>query len=218
LGGEGGEVVEGEDPILAGESAEVAEGGGDGGEGRRAGIDEGSEDAGGEGFAGAGRSLEDEDGEGAIGAEGGEEPGEAAEPIGAGGKIEKGAESFEGAGGRGGGGRGNGAGGAGGLEESVGAGGGGPASGRDFDKLTLGIGEVEEDLGGRDAVGITASDAMPDGEALVLVFVVGLGFEVIEDRVESAGAREGVVLGVELMEEPLAVGAGADGEDVETVK
>jgi hypothetical protein len=126
------------------------------------------------------------------------------------------------------------------LEESVGAGGGGPASGRDFDKLTLGIGEVEEDLGGHDAGmagaggwrtgagnsvglvwqdgGITASDAMPDGEALVLVFVVGLGFEVIEDGVEGAGAREGVVLGVEFMEEPLAVGAGADGEDVETVE
>jgi hypothetical protein len=131
------------------------------------------------------------------------------------------------------------------LKESAGAGGGGPASGRDFDKLTLGIGEVEEDLGGHDAgmagaggwrlgaggrgpgagnsvglvrqdSGITASDAMPDGEALVLVFVVGLGFEVIEERVEGAGAREGIVLGVEFMEEPLAVGAGADGEDVET--
>lgn len=103
------------------------------------------------------------------------------------------------------------------MKESAGAGGGGPASGRDFNKLTLGIGEVEEDLVGHDA-GATASDAMPDGEALVLVFVVGLGFEVIEDGVESAGARERVVLGVELMEEPLAVGAGADGEDVETVK
>jgi hypothetical protein len=104
------------------------------------------------------------------------------------------------------------------LKESVGAGGGGPAGGGDFDKLTLGIGEVEEDLGGHDAGGITASDAMPDGEALVLVFVVGLGFEVVEESVEGAGAREGVVLGVEFMEEPLAVGAGADGEDVETVE
>jgi hypothetical protein len=103
------------------------------------------------------------------------------------------------------------------LEESAGAGGGGPASGRDFDKLTFGIGEVEEDLVGHDA-GATASDATPDGEALVLVFVVGLGFEVIEDRVESAGARERVVLGVEFMEEPLAVGAGADGEGVETLE
>jgi len=126
------------------------------------------------------------------------------------------------------------------LEESAGAGGGGPASGRDFDKLTFGIGEVEEDLGGHDAgmagaggwgpgagnsVGlvwqdgtITASDATPDGEALVLVFVVGLGFEVIEDRVESAGARERIVLGVEFMEEPFPVGAGADGEGVETLE
>jgi hypothetical protein len=51
---------------------------------------------------------------------------------------------------------------------------------------------------------------------LVLAAVVGLGFEVIEDGEEGAGGREGVVLGVELMEEPLAVGAGADGEDVET--
>ena len=207
-------MVEGENPVLAGESAEVAEGGGDGGEGRRAGIDEGSEDAGGEGFAGAGRSLEDEDGEGAIGAEGGEEPGEAAEPIGAGGKIETGAESFEGAGDRGGGGRGNGEGGAGGLEESAGAGGGGPASGRDFDKLAFGIGEVEEDLGGQEAAA-TGSDATPDGEALVLAVVVGLRFQVIEDGVEGAGGWQRVVKGEEFMEEPVAVGGGADGEDVE---
>ena len=126
------------------------------------------------------------------------------------------------------------------MKESAGADGDVPARGRDFDELTLGIGEVEEDLGGHDAgmagaggwrtgagdsVGlvwqdgaITASDAMPDGEALVLVFVVGLGFEVIEDGVEGAGARERVVLGVEFMEEPLAVGAGADGEGVETLE
>jgi hypothetical protein len=216
LWGEGGEMVEGENPVVAGESAEVAGGGGDGGEGRIAGIEDGTEDAGGEGFAGAGGALEDEDGEGAIGAEGGEEPGEAAEPIGAGGKIETGAESFEGAGGWSGGGRGKGAGGAGGLEESAGAGGGLPASGRDFDKLALGIGEVEEDLVGHDAA-TTASDATPDGEALVLLVAVGLGFEVIEDGVEGAGARERIVLDEEFMEEPLAVGAGADGEDVETL-
>jgi hypothetical protein len=46
--------------------------------------------------------------------------------------------------------------------------------------------------------------------------VVGLGFQVIEDRVESVGAGQRVELGVEFVEEPLAVGAGADGEDVES--
>jgi hypothetical protein len=102
------------------------------------------------------------------------------------------------------------------LEERAGAGGGLPASGRDFDKLTFGIGEVEEDLVGQDA-GTATSDATPDGEVLALVVVVGLGFEMIEDGVEGAGGRERVVLGVKLMEEPLAVGAGADGEDVETL-
>jgi len=101
------------------------------------------------------------------------------------------------------------------LEESADPGGGLPAGGRDFDKLAFGVGEVEEDLVGHPAA-TTASDATPDGKVLVLVVVVGLGFEVIEDSVESAGGREGVVLGEEFMEEPLAVGAGADGEDVES--
>jgi hypothetical protein len=214
--GEVGEVIEGKNPIVAGDSEEVAYGGGDGGEGHSAGIDEGAEDAGGEGFAGAGGAVEDEDGERAIGAEGGEEPGEAAEPAGAGGKVETGAEGFEGVGiGRGGGWRGKGESGAGGLEESIGSGGDLPTSGRDFDKLALGIGEVEEDLR-RDDAATTASNAAPDGEVLVLGVVVGLGFEVIEDGVEGTGGGEGVVLDVELMEEPLAIGAGADGEDVES--
>ena len=102
------------------------------------------------------------------------------------------------------------------MEESTGAGGGLPASRRDFDKLAFGIGEVEEDLGGEDAA-TAGSDATPDGEALVGVVVVGLGFQVIEDGVEGARGRQRFVLGEECMEEPLAVGAGADGEDVETL-
>ena len=112
------------------------------------------------------------------------------------------------------GGRGKGEGGAGGLEESIGAGGGLPAGGRDFDELAFGIGEVEEDLGGQEAAA-TGSDATPDGEALVLAVVVGLGFQVIEDGVEGAGGGQGVVQVEEFVEEPLAVGGGADGEDVE---
>jgi hypothetical protein len=160
--------------------------------------------------------LEDEDGEGAIGAEGGEEPGEAAEPVGAGRKIETGAEDRQGVGiRRRGGGRGEGESGAGDLEESAGAGGGLPAGGRDFDKLAFGIGEVEEDAIGHTAA-TAASDATPDGEALVLVVMIGLGFQVIENSVESAGGRKRIVLGEEFVEEPLAVGAGADGEDEET--
>jgi hypothetical protein len=121
------------------------------------------------------------------------------------------------------------------LEESAGAGGGLPAGGRDFDKLAFGIGEVEEDLGGQEAgargrgpgagngvslggqaAATAASDTAPDGEALVLEVVVGLGFQVIEERVEGAGGWQCFELGEEFMEEPLAVGAGADGEDVET--
>jgi hypothetical protein len=102
------------------------------------------------------------------------------------------------------------------LEGSIGAGGGFPASGRDFDKLATGIGEVDEDVGGDEAA-TTASDATPDGEALVALVVVGLGFEVIEDGVEGTGGWQGVELSVELMKEPLAVGAGADGEDVEAL-
>jgi hypothetical protein len=68
LGGEGGDVVEGEDPVEAGEGEEFAGGGGKRGEGRSRGIDDGAEDAGGDGFAAAGRAAEDEDGIGAAGA------------------------------------------------------------------------------------------------------------------------------------------------------
>jgi len=229
LRGEGRNVVEGEDAVVAGEGEEVADGGRDGGEGSGAGIDHGAEDAGGEGFAGAGGTLEDEEGEGSVGAESGQEPGKAAKPGGAGREIEAGAEDFQsrgqarqsasgiGAGGqgsfRGGHGFGEGVGGAGDLEENGGAGGGLPASGRDFDKLFFGVGEVEEDLVG-EAVGAKASDAAKDREALAGVVEVGLGFEVIEDGVESAGGRQGAEFGVAFVEEPVAKGAGADGKDV----
>ena len=217
LWGEGGQVIEGKNPIVAGQSEEVADGGRDGGEGRSAGIDDRAEYAGGEGLAGAGRALEDEDGERPVGVEGGKEPGEAAEPVGAGWEVEAGAEGLEGAGdwSRGGG-FGKGDGGAGGLEESAGSGGSDPAGGRDFNKLAFWIGEVEENLGRQEAA-TAVSDATPNGEALVgAAGVVGLGFQVIEDSVEGAGARQGVVLGEEFMEEPLAIGLGADGEDVVT--
>jgi hypothetical protein len=98
FGGEGGDVVEGEDPVEAGEGEELAGGGRKRGERRSGRIDEGAEDAGGEGFAAAGRTAEDEDGIGAVSAEGGEEPGEAAEPIGGtrGAEVEGGAEGLEG--------------------------------------------------------------------------------------------------------------------------
>jgi len=92
--GERGNMVEGEDPVVAGEVVEIANGGGDGGKGRKAGVEEGAEDAGGESFAGAWGTLEDEEREGSIGAEGRKEPGEDTEPGGAGGEIEDGAEGF----------------------------------------------------------------------------------------------------------------------------
>src|ERR1039457_1975219 len=83
LRGEGGDVVEGEDPVEAGEGEELAGGGGKRGEGRGGGIDDRPEDA---------------DGIGAVCAEGGEEPGKAAEPIGGtwGAEVEGGAEGLEG--------------------------------------------------------------------------------------------------------------------------
>jgi len=202
---------------MAGEGEEVADGGGDGGEGRGAGVDHGAEHAGGEGFAGAGGTLEDEEGEWSVGAEGGEKPGEAAEPGGAGGEVEAGAEGVQGAKGRGlGAGLGCGErdGGAGGLEEDAGAGGGLPSVGRDLDILAIRVGEIEEDVGGDGTA--EGSDTTPDVEApIVLVVVVGLGFEVIEEGVESAGSGREVVSGVEFVEEPVAKGGGANGQDAE---
>jgi hypothetical protein len=95
---ERGDVVEGEDPVVAGGGLEVADGDGDGGEDGRGVVDEGAEEAGGHGLAGAGRALQDEDGERAVGAEGGDEPSERAEPVGAGGEVEEGVEGVEGGG------------------------------------------------------------------------------------------------------------------------
>jgi hypothetical protein len=96
--GEGGNVVESENPVLAGESQEIADGRGCGRQGRGAGIDEGAEHTGGEALAGEGRALEDEEGERSVGPQGAENPGEAAEPVGAAGEIETGAEDIEGRG------------------------------------------------------------------------------------------------------------------------
>jgi hypothetical protein len=48
-------------------------------------------------------------------------------------------------------------------------------------------------LGGQEAA-TTASDATPNGEALAWAVVVGLGFPVVEDRVEGVGGRPRAVL------------------------
>jgi hypothetical protein len=101
------------------------------------------------------------------------------------------------------------------LEESIGAGGDLPALGRDFDKLAIRIGEVEEDLVG-DGAGSAGTDATPNGEALVVVTLAGLGFQVIEDGVEGVGCGDGIVFRKELVEEPVAIRAGANGEDEES--
>ena len=69
-------------------------------------------------------------------------------------------------------------------------------------------------LSGQEAATAT-SDATPNGEAVSWVVVVGLGFRAIEDSVEGAGGWQRAVLGEEFMEERLAAGTGADGEDVE---
>src|SRR6185369_8656246 len=59
--GERGDLIEGEDPVVADEVGEAAGGGGGGGEGGGGGIDEGAEDAGGGGLAGGAAAAEDED-------------------------------------------------------------------------------------------------------------------------------------------------------------
>jgi hypothetical protein len=93
--GEGGDMVEGQDPIVEGEGEELAVGGGQRAERGGGGIDQGAEHTGGGGLAAAGRSVEDENGVGAGGAESGEEPGEAAEPVLVGGEVEEGTEGGE---------------------------------------------------------------------------------------------------------------------------
>jgi len=190
-----------------------------GGEGRGAGVGEAAADAGPESFSAGRGTLEDQEGIGSTGAEGGEEPGEAAEPGVAGGEIEEGAEDFEGGGrarqrargfrwGRFG--RREVDGGSEGLEEGVVGDGGLPAAGGDFDKLALVIGEVEEDLAG-DEGGTAVCDAEGYVDAPE-IFDAALGFEEIEDGVEGVGGGDGVALGVDAKEEPVAKVRGADGE------
>jgi hypothetical protein len=96
------------------------------------------------------------------------------------------------------------------LEGRAFAGGGLPAGGSDLDKLAIGIGEVEEDV-----AGTFGSDAAVDVVAHARLAPVSLGFQVIEKGVEVAGGGQGIVLDEEFVEEPVAKGARADGEDVE---
>ena len=90
-----------------------------------------------------------------------------------------------------------------------------PASGSDFDELAVGVGEIEEDLvgSGEGAAGI---DAEGDADVAGIGIAGGLGFEVMEDGVEGLGGGDGVVGGEGLVEEPVAEGAGAEGEGVDS--
>jgi len=90
--------------------------------------------------------------------------------------------------------------------------GGFPAVRRDFDKLALGVGEVEEDLAGGGA-GPADADTAEYGAALVGGVLAGQGFEEIEDGLEGMGGGDEVVFGVDAIEEPIAPGWGAEGED-----
>jgi len=92
------------------------------------------------------------------------------------------------------------------------AGGNLPAGGRDFDILAIGIGEVEEDLGG-DVVAGAAPAAAKDGEALAVGVLAGQGFQEIEDGVEGVGGGEDFVARDGLVDEPVAELRRADGED-----
>jgi len=100
------------------------------------------------------------------------------------------------------------------LEESVVTGGDVPAFGGDGDEAAAGIGEVEEDLA-EDGMTAAGADATPDGEGLVFTGIVGLGFEVIEDGAEGLGGGERIELGEDVIEEPVAEGGRADGQDEE---
>jgi hypothetical protein len=110
---------------------------------------------------------------------------------------------------------GKGAGGGGGFEGNAFAGPRGypyaPTLGGDFDELARGIGEIEEDFFGSvgDAAGV---DAVGDADVAGVGIAGGLGFEVMEDGAEGVGGADGFVAGEGLVEEPLAEGAGADGE------
>ena len=62
---------------------------------------------------------------------------------------------------------------------------------------------------GGEAAGV---DAVGDADVAGLGIASGLGVEVMEDGAEGVGGGDGVVVGEGLVEEPLAEGAGADGE------
>ena len=102
------------------------------------------------------------------------------------------------------------------MEQGVLAGGNFPLVGGDSDETASGCGEVEEDFA-RDVAGTAGADAVPDGEAPVILGLLGLGFEVVEDGVEGLGGGDGIELFEALVEEPVTEGGGADGEYEETV-
>jgi hypothetical protein len=111
---------------------------------------------------------------------------------------------------------GEGEGGDGGVEESVFASGDFPVIGGDVDETAVGGGQVEEDFAG-DGAGAPRADTMPDGEALVILGLLGLGFEVAEDSVEGLGGGDGIKVIEALVEEPVTEGGGADREGGEAV-
>ena len=92
-------------------------------------------------------------------------------------------------------------------------GGDSPAVAGDFDVLAVGIGEVEEDCFG-DGEGAAGIDAVGDADVAGGGIAGGLGVEVMEDGVEGVAGGEGVGFGVAEVEEPLAEGAGEDGDGV----
>ena len=96
-------------------------------------------------------------------------------------------------------------------------GGGLPAGGGDFDEVTLGIGEVEEDAVRGGAVAATG-DAEGDADVEAGGVGGGLGFEVRTEGAEGVGGGDGLVEGVALGEEPIAEGGGADGEEAGAVE
>jgi hypothetical protein len=148
LGCEGGDLVEGEDPVLAGESVKAGESLGEGRAGGSAGVDQGAEDAYGESLAGGGRALEDQKGERTVGAESAEEPSKAGDPGRAIGDVETGAEYGKGRGRIGVCGLGERRCGDGGVEEGVFARGDFPLIGGDDDETAFGGGEIEQDFAG----------------------------------------------------------------------
>jgi hypothetical protein len=100
------------------------------------------------------------------------------------------------------------------LEEDAGAGGDFPGAGGDLDEAGLRIGEVEKDFL-RSRARADRADAAADEIPLVAIGDSGLGFEEGEEGLEGLVGGEVIVAVVELMEEPMAEGAGAEGKDIE---